>query len=365
MRGWRHLRQQGGVYGLIRRGRVVLRDGRHRLTRGGHLCSGATRELRVGVGRRRRHVLRLRRHVLVRESRGHLLVGLGHGRRRLRCRGGVRMHLALRGPLHGAGHHLRVVLGPVARRRLVAVWELGPVAVLLMRLQLTREHLLVVGRDAGRRGRVSVEEALRRLEVRVGPGLVPLRHRMPDGLRVRLLLRLGRRALNGHSWLGHELGVGPHLRGHGVASRGRGRDVVVLRRRGVARDRGLDARHGARRGPDWDRSREARLGGLRGRRPVTRRRRRLVWHLRMHVGRHLGERSGRQRPGRREVSDPRQELRRRQIGREASETAGRGAGPRQRAAAAQVSGVGDEDVGTGKTSRRGGSVRGEAAELFG
>lgn len=44
-------------------------------------------------------------------------------------------------------HHLRVLLGYVALWSLIALWYmgLGWVAILLMRLQLTREWLLVVG----------------------------------------------------------------------------------------------------------------------------------------------------------------------------------------------------------------------------
>lgn len=123
--------------------------------------------------------------------------------------------------LGGAWHHVGVLLGGVAPRRLVVLGDLRLVAVLLVRLQLTWERLLVLG------GHVSMREGLLSLEVRGGarnsPGsrLVPLRQRLPNGLRVRLrllgLLRVGGGRL-GRALNGHELWVGPHLGGGSVAS---------------------------------------------------------------------------------------------------------------------------------------------------
>lgn len=76
-------------------------------------------------------MLLLWQHVLVRESRGHLLVGMGQiGMRCRRCwlrrRGYLRMyrlrwHLALRWSWHGAWHHLRVLLGYIALWSLIAL----------------------------------------------------------------------------------------------------------------------------------------------------------------------------------------------------------------------------------------------------
>lgn len=214
-------------------------------------------------------MLMLWHHVLVRESRGHLLVGMGQvGLRHrgcwLRSWGHVWMYM-LRWPLHGAWNHLRVMLGCIARCSLVALGELrlGLIAILLMWLQLPREHLLVMGRNARLRGHISMMVALLSREMRVRtrhspwPRLVPLRQWMPDGLRVRLFLLLWLR------WSGHELGVGI------VASRGCRRAMVVLWGRGVAGDRGLDVIHDGGRRPDWGRGYEARLGGLRMGWPIT------------------------------------------------------------------------------------------------
>lgn len=83
-------------------------------------------------------------HVLVRESRGHLLAGMGQvGLRCRRCwlrswgylwMHRLRWHLALRWPWHRAGHHLRVLLGYIALWSLVALGYLWPglIAILLM-----------------------------------------------------------------------------------------------------------------------------------------------------------------------------------------------------------------------------------------
>lgn len=169
--------------------------------------------------------------MLVGESRGHLLVGmrqvgLRHGGRWLRswgCRRVRGWHLDLRRPRHGAWHHLGVLLGYVALWGLVALGylRLGLEAVLLMWLQLTRESLLELGRNAGLGGHISMWVGLR---VRSRNGswsrLVPLRERLSNGLgwvllRVLLLLCLGYLslpwALNGNSWLGYKLRVSPHL----------------------------------------------------------------------------------------------------------------------------------------------------------
>lgn len=167
-------------------------------------------------------------------------MGVGMGQVGLRCSGcwlrrrgyvwmyGVRWHLALRRPRHGARHHRRVLLRYVAPWSLVALGylRLGLIAVLLMWLQLTWERLLVMGRNARLRGHISMRVGLLSLEMRVNrprSGLVPLRQWMPNGLRIRLLrllllLLLGW-ALHGHSWSGHKLRwVGPHLWRYGVAS---------------------------------------------------------------------------------------------------------------------------------------------------
>lgn len=104
--------------------------------------------------------------------------------------------------------------------------------------------------------------------------LVSLRQPLPNGLRVLLrlllLLWLGCRslawAMNGHSWLGHKVGIGSHLWGHSVAGC---RWDRVLWCRGVAGNGGLDAIHSSGRGPDWGRGNRSRLGGLRRGRPVT------------------------------------------------------------------------------------------------
>lgn len=199
------------------------------------MCSGTTWDLHLWVGRDllgiggHRDLLLWGQHVLVRESRGHLLVGVG-GQVGLRCRRcwlrgwGYVWVYSLRWSRHGAGHHLRVLLGYVAPWRLVALGDLrrGMVAV-LMWLHLTRERLLVMRRDTRLRGHVSMRVGLLRREMRARKRpwsrLVPLRQR----LRVRLLLllwlggrRLGR-GLNGHPWSGHELRVGPHLWRYSVA----------------------------------------------------------------------------------------------------------------------------------------------------
>lgn len=170
-------------------------------------------------------MLLLWQHVLVRESRGHLLVGMGQvGLRCRRCwlrgRGYVWMY-SLR------WHHLRVLLGYITPWSLVALGYLGLglIAILLMRLQLTWERLLVMGRNARLRGHISMRVGWLSLEMRVNrpwSGLVPLRQWRPNGLRVRLrllflLLWLGW-TWNGHPWSGHKLGVGPHLWRYSVAS---------------------------------------------------------------------------------------------------------------------------------------------------
>lgn len=179
------------------------------------MCSGTTWYLHVWVGwdllciGGHWDLLLLGQHVRVRESRGQLLAGMGQvGLRCRRCwlRGwgylwmcSLRGYLALRWPWYWAWHHLRVLLGYVALRSLIALgypWP-GLITVLLMWLQLTREWLLVLRGNAGLRGHVSMWEALLSLERRVRSRnsprsrLVSLRQRLPDGLRVRLrLLRL-------------------------------------------------------------------------------------------------------------------------------------------------------------------------------
>lgn len=140
---------------------------------------------------------------------------------------------SLRWSRHGAWHHLRVLLGYIALWRLVALGYLRPVliAILLVWLQLAWEHLLVLGRNTRLRGHVSMWIGLlgleRRLRARNSPRsrLISLRQWLPDGLRVLLLfllLWLGCRrlwqAMNGHSLLGNEMGVCPHLWGYSVAS---------------------------------------------------------------------------------------------------------------------------------------------------
>lgn len=146
----------------------------------------------------------------------------------------VRRHLALRRPWHRAWHHLRVLLGYVALWRLVALGylRLGLVAMLLVWLRLTRECLLILGRHAWCLlwGHVPMWVAL----LGLGRGararkwsrasLVPLRQRLPSGLRVWLLLWLlwGWRglawALHGHPWLLYELGISRDLWGCTIAS---------------------------------------------------------------------------------------------------------------------------------------------------
>lgn len=178
-------------------------------------------------------------HVLVRKSRGHLLVGMGqvglrYWRSWLRSWGYLRMP-SLRWPWHGAWHHLRVLLGYIALWSLVALGYVRPglIAILLMWLQLTWEGLLVLGRNTRLRGHISTWGVAllgleRRVRARNSPWsrLVSLRQWLPNGLRVLLrlfmLLWLGCRnlgwAMNGHSWLGHKVRVGPHLWGYSVAS---------------------------------------------------------------------------------------------------------------------------------------------------
>lgn len=172
-------------------------------------------------------VRKSRGHLLVRM--GHLLVGMGHvglrcRRRWLRGRGHLWMY-SLWWSRHGAWHHLRVLLGYVALWRLVALGYLRPVliAILLVWLQLAWERLLVLGRNTRLRGHVSMWIGLLGLERRVRANsprsrLVSLRQWLPNGLRILLrflLLWLGCRclcrAMNGHSLLGHEMGVCPHL----------------------------------------------------------------------------------------------------------------------------------------------------------
>lgn len=161
----------------------------------------------------------------MRESGGHLLVGmwqirLRYWRRELRSWGYL-WHLDLGRPWHAARHH-RGLLWNVALWSLVALgWE----AVLLMWLQLTGERLRVLGRDTRLMRQVSMWVSLLALKRSRRPRSrrVSLRQRLPHGLRELLLLlllwlrcRRSSRALNGHPWLGHERGIGPHLRSHGV-----------------------------------------------------------------------------------------------------------------------------------------------------
>lgn len=176
----------------------------------------------------------LGQHVLVRHSRGHLLVGMGQVWLRCWLRGwgylwvhSLRWHLTLRWPRRRAWHHLRVLLGHVALWSVVALGHLRSrlITVLLVWLQLTWERLLVLGRNTRLWGQICLWVALLSLDRRrstsksSGSRLVSLRQRLSPGLRVllRLLLRLGCGrldcAVKGHSWLGHKVRIGPHLCG--------------------------------------------------------------------------------------------------------------------------------------------------------
>lgn len=140
-------------------------------------------------------MLLLGHHVLLRESWGHLLAGVGQVglRRRLRGRGDLRVnslrgHLDLRRCWHSAGHHLGVLLRHVALWGLVALGDLRP---RLVTVQLTRVRLLVLRGDTGLRRHVPMWVSL--LSLRGGKGswtrLVPPRHWLDMGLG-ELLLRL-------------------------------------------------------------------------------------------------------------------------------------------------------------------------------
>lgn len=172
----------------------------------------------------------LGQHVLVRHSRGHLLVGMGQIWLRCWLRGwgylwvhSLRWHLTLRWPWHRAWHHLRVLLGYVALWSVVA---LGHLRSRLIAVWLTWECLLVLGRNTRLWGQISLWVALlgldRRRSTRKSSGsrLVSLRQRLSHGLRVLLrlllLLWLGCGRLD---WAvkGHKVRIGPHLRGHSVA----------------------------------------------------------------------------------------------------------------------------------------------------
>lgn len=123
-------------------------------------------------------------------------------------------NLYLRGSRDGAWNQLRMRLGYKALWSLV-LRELRLEAVLLMWLKLSGERLLVLG------GHVSMRVHLlglkRRMRARDRPWswLVPLRERLPDGLRELLQIlrsrRLGR-ALNRNPWVGHHVRVRTHLR---------------------------------------------------------------------------------------------------------------------------------------------------------
>lgn len=124
---------------------------------------------------------------------------------------------------------MRELLGYVALWSVVALGHLRSrlIAVLLVRLQLTRECLLVLGRNTRLWGQIALWVALlgldRRRSTRKSSGsrLVSLRQRLRVLLRLLLLLRSGCSSLDwavkGHSWLGHKVRIGTHLGGHSVA----------------------------------------------------------------------------------------------------------------------------------------------------
>lgn len=210
------------------------------MTRWGHLWPGAPWYLHVGVGRNLLGTwghwdLWMLGHALhmVRHSRGHLWVGMGQEGLRcwLRSRGYLRV--ALRRPWHGAWHHLWVLRGYIALWSLVALGHLmlGLIAILWMLLHWTWKCLPVLRGNTRLRGHISMRKALlgldRWLRARNGPWsrLVSLRQLLPNRLRVLLWLlvllwlryRRLARGMNRHSWLGHKLGISPHLRGYSVA----------------------------------------------------------------------------------------------------------------------------------------------------
>lgn len=249
----------------------------------------------------------------------------------------------------------------------------GLEAILLLGLQVSRKCLLILGRATMLGGHMTMGVALLGLERGLGADnsprsrLVSVRQRLPSGLRVLLLgllLLLGVArggvawALNGHPGLGHKVGIRCHLWGDRVARRRYGWNRLVWRG-GVTGNGGLDAidRGG---GPRWGGGSGS---GLRRRR-LIRRQSGVGWYLRRYVG----EGTPGQRPlqGCGELSDPGQQLRRREVGRETGKSNRRSAGPGQGAAAAQVRRGGGQVIRARQTSAgEGGHVRREAAEFLG
>lgn len=166
LRGRGHLRVQGGEHWLARGGQIGLRDWGHCLTGGGHLWSGSPRHLHLWVSRDlgpggQGDLLLRGQHVMMGESGGHLLAGVGQvglrdGGCRLRRRGGLWM-CSLGGQANlRPRHHVRMLLGGVALGELVPPGgHRGLEAVLLVRLQLPSECLLILGGAAGLGGHVA------------------------------------------------------------------------------------------------------------------------------------------------------------------------------------------------------------------
>lgn len=121
----------------------------------------------------------------------------------------LRWQLALRWPWHRSRHHLRVLLGYISLRSLVALGYLRSrlKAVLLVWLQLTWKWLLVLGRNTRLMGHISMWVALLGLKRRLGTRNSPWSRLVSPRQRVLLwlllLLWLGcrswGRAMNGHS----------------------------------------------------------------------------------------------------------------------------------------------------------------------
>lgn len=324
-------------------------------------------------------LLLLWHNLLVGESRGHLLVGIGQIRSRnwgpwlRRCRRCWMCRLGR--PRHGAWHQVGGLLGHVGLWSLIALGYLRLLGetVLLMRLKLSRKRLLVLRTNTRLRGDVSMRVNLLGLNGRSRKswsGLVPLREGLSDGRGVLLWLGHGSLApaLDGSSWLCNHVGVGSDL-WNCVSSWGYRWDRGVWRG-GVASDRRLNAVYSCGRGPDRSGGNRTWLGSLRRGWPITWNNwlwghlwRPLRGHVRVgHVRQGSLCRDG---PWSRKVSDPCQELRRRQVGREVRKTWS--AGPRQGGAAPGFSTRRHEGFRTGQTttgSGEGVDVRREAAEVF-
>lgn len=223
-------------------------------------------------------------HLLVRVSRGHLLVGRvhvglgyrGHGLGRgghLRV-GTMRKHLTLGRPWHGTRHHLGLLLGSVALLGMIALGHLRLwlVAMLGVWLGLTRECLLILRRHTRSLlwGHVPMWVPLLSRDRGARARRCPRGSLVALGLGVLLLLLGWRdlgRPLHGHPWLGHEVWVGPHLWGYCVA----GGDCWWHRVEwggGIAGNRGMDAVYGGGGRTDRGRGHSSRLGGLRRGWPV-------------------------------------------------------------------------------------------------